>query len=77
MSGKATLVSSFSLEGTKQGVITVSHLEQPYGANSEAVVSIGVSLDGDESSPDWKVHIPYAQLDDLIAALQKVKATHA
>lgn len=72
MSGKSTLVESFELKGTKKGTIAVSHLESPYGAGSDCVASIGVSLAGGEN-PDWKVHIPYAQIDEICSALQKAK----
>ncbi len=58
-----------SLEG---GKIMLSHIERPYGENSEAVVSIGVTLKGDE--PDWKVHIPYQNIDELIEALRAAKS---
>lgn len=73
MSGKSTPLASFPLEGTKRGIISVSHLEAPYGKNSESVVSIGISLGGEEELPDWKVHIPYSQIDNLIQALELAK----
>jgi hypothetical protein len=73
MGGKSTIIESFALADTKKGKITVSHLEEPYGTGSFPVVSIGISLKGDETSPDWKAHIPYENLDELIKALQSAK----
>jgi hypothetical protein len=44
------------------------------GANSHPVVSIGISLKGDTEEPDWKAHIPYENLQELIDALEDAKA---
>jgi len=73
MSGKNTVLDSFPLAETRKGKITVSHLEEPYGTGSFPVVSIGISLKGDESSPDWKAHIPYENLDQLIESLKNAQ----
>lgn len=73
MGGKNTVLDTFPLADTKKGVISVSHLEEPYGTGSFPVVSIGISLKGDDKSPDWKAHIPYENLDQLIASLQEAK----
>ena len=62
-----------SLDGTKNGVISVTKIDEPYGEGSATVASVGVSLSGDASNPEWKVHIPLANLDDVIAALQALK----
>ncbi len=75
MGGKNTVLTKFSLAGTKNGMISISHLEEPYGSGSFPVVSIGISLKQDANEPDWKAHIPYENLDELIEALQKAK-TH-
>ena len=69
----STLINSFDLSDTKEGKISVCHLEEPYGKNSKSVVSIGISLKGKIDDPDWKAHIPYENLDDLISALQEAK----
>lgn len=74
MGGKSTLISTFALANTKQGKVTISHIEEPYGKDSTSVVSIGISLKG-EKEPDWKAHIPYENLDELIKALQSAKKT--
>lgn len=75
MGGKNTILNTFPLAETKKGIISVSHLEEPYGTGSFPVVSIGISLKGDETSPDWKAHIPYENLDQLIESLQTAKAS--
>jgi len=78
MSGTATLVKELELVTKKNGgKISVSHLTHPYGEGSEPVVSIGVTLLDDSGNPDWKVHIPYGNVDDVIAALQEAKAKYA
>jgi hypothetical protein len=37
------------------------------------VVSIGISLGGDEKRPDWKAHIPYENIEEVINALKEAK----
>jgi hypothetical protein len=67
------IVEEIALSGTENGNITVAILEEPYGAGSEAVASIAVSLQANGDEPDWKVHIPVANIDALINALTKAK----
>jgi hypothetical protein len=62
-----------NLDGTKKGVISVTKIDEPYGKDSGTVASIGISLAGDADSPEWKVHIPLNNLDDVIAALTALK----
>lgn len=73
MQENTTLLHTIDLASQEGGRITLSRIECPYGKDSEAVVSIGVVLKGDE--PDWKVHIPYQNIDELIEALKAVKST--
>ncbi len=73
MGGKNTVLKKFALADTKNGVISVSHLEEPYGDGSFPVVSIGISLKKNADEPDWKAHIPYDNLDELIEALNEAK----
>ena len=73
MSGVSTMIKEIPLASKDGGVISVSHVTHPYGDNSESVLSIGVSLKGDSGHPDWKAHIPYENVDDVIAALQEAK----
>ena len=72
-----TVIAEFPLAHTKEGLITVSHINNPYGENSKPVVSIGISLNGDNEKPDWKAHIPYENIDDVIAALKAAKEKFA
>ena len=37
------------------------------------IASIGISLNGEANNPEWKVHIPLDNLDDVIKALQELK----
>lgn len=73
MGGKATLEKVIPLDGTKNGLISISKIEEPYGEGSDPVVSIGISLSGDATEPEWKVHLPLGNLDAVIKALQTLK----
>ena len=64
---------TIALDGTKKGVISVTKIEEPYGKDSGTVASVGISLSGDAENPEWKVHLPMNNLDDVIAALQALK----
>jgi hypothetical protein len=74
MSGTTTAIDEMTLSGTK-GKITITTIAEPYGQKSESVASIGISLKADASEPEWKVHIPKANIDQVIEALQKAKTT--
>ena len=65
--------NTIALSGTKNGVISVTKVEEPYGANSATVASIGISLNGDGENPEWKVHPPMDNLDEVIKALTALK----
>ena len=73
MSEKTNKIDEITLSGTKDGKITVAVVEQPYGPKSESVVSIGISLQADSAEPDWKVHLPKANIDAVIEALKNAK----
>jgi hypothetical protein len=64
---------TIALNGTKNGVISVTKLENPYGEGSGTVASIGVSLNGEVNNPEWKVHIPLENVEEVIQALQELK----
>ena len=64
-----TELGSLPLAGTKKGVISVSNVTEPYGKDTSDIVSIGVSLNGTDIQ--WKSHLPYENLDDIVAILQK------
>lgn len=68
MSGSVTPIDEMTLSGTK-GKITITTIAQPYGVNSESIASIGISLKADANEPEWKVHIPKSNIDQVIAAL--------
>ncbi len=72
MSGTVTNIDEMTLSGTN-GKITVTTVAEPYGPKSESVASIGISLQAGAEEPDWKVHIPKANIDAVIAALQEAK----
>jgi len=72
MSEKITPIDEMTLSGTN-GKITVTIIAEPYGPKSQSVASIGISLKADANEPEWKVHIPKANIDQVITALQKAK----
>ncbi len=73
MSGQVKDIAEMTLSGTKDGKITVTTVSEPYGPKSESVASIGISLQAGATEPDWKVHIPKANIDAVIEALQEAK----
>jgi hypothetical protein len=64
---------TIALSGTQNGVISITKLDNPYGEGSGTVASIGISLSGEANNPEWKVHIPLENLDEVIKALQELK----
>lgn len=64
---------TIQLSGTKKGVISVTKIDEPYGAGSPSVASIGISLVGNADEPEWKVHIPLENIDEVIEALKELK----
>lgn len=64
-----TELGALPLAGTKKGKISVSNVTEPYGKDTADIVSIGISLNGQDVQ--WKSHIPYENLDEVIAILQK------
>jgi hypothetical protein len=67
------MLKTIPLNGTKNGVISVTKIDEPYGKDSGTVASIGISLAGNANEPEWKVHIPLDNLDEVIKALQELK----
>jgi hypothetical protein len=61
------------LNGTEKGIISVAKLDEPYGKGSHSVASIAISLAGNADAAEWKVHIPFENLDEVIQALQALK----
>lgn len=66
-----TEIAKFTLAGTKKGIISISDITEPYGKGSHDIVSIGISLNGEDIQ--WKSHIPYENIDEVIEALTKAK----
>ena len=67
-----TELATLPLHGTKRGMISISNVSEPYGKGTSDIVSIGISLNGKDI--EWKSHIPYENLDDVIAVLQEASA---
>jgi len=70
---EAKLIKEIPLSSAKDGAITVATVKEPYGKGTEPVVSIGIWLSKTSEDPDWKVHIPVENLDEVIEALQEAK----
>jgi len=64
-----TELGTLPLAGTKKGKISISNVSEPYGKDTDDIVSIGILLNGKDV--EWKAHIPYENLDDVIAILQE------
>jgi len=64
---------TIALSGTKNGVISIRKINEPYGPGSGTVASVGISLSGEAENPEWKVHIPLDNLDEVIKALSEIK----
>ncbi len=69
----AQLIKEIPLASTDDGAITIATVKEPYGENSSPVVSLGIWLSKTSEEPDWKVHIPAENLDQVIEALQEAK----
>ena len=67
-----TELGNLALAGTKKGKISISNVTEPYGKDTDDVVSIAIALNGEDIQ--WKAHIPYENIDGVIEALQKAKA---
>jgi len=52
--------------------IIVAKITEPYGENSETVISVGCTLKGDTDNPSWKVHVPVSILDDVVRSIKEV-----
>ncbi len=70
---EAQLIKEIPLASTDDGAITVATVKEPYGENSSPVVSLGIWLSKTSEEPDWKVHIPAENLNQVIEALQEAK----
>ncbi|AJC87756.1 hypothetical protein CINS5915_06575 [Campylobacter insulaenigrae] len=66
------ILKTIELNGSKSGEISICNLSSPYGVGSNDVLSIGIALKK-ENGMDWKIHIPYENLKELITALQEIE----
>ncbi len=64
-----TELGTLTLAGTKKGKISISNVTEPYGKDTADIVSIGISLNGQDIQ--WKSHSSDENLEDVIAVLQK------
>ncbi|TXE81701.1 hypothetical protein FPD46_05280 [Campylobacter peloridis] len=70
------ILKTIELHGSKSGEISLCNLSNPYGIGSKDILSIGIALKK-ENGVDWKIHIPYENLKDLILALQEIEKNKA
>lgn len=68
---QTTKITELELAGTKKGKILISNVTEPYGKDTQDVVSIAIALNGEDIQ--WKSHIPYENIDGVIEALKKAK----
>jgi hypothetical protein len=73
MSKFSKKVEEFNLANRENGKIEVAIIKEPYGKESNDVISIGIFLDKNSSEPDWKAHIPKDNIEAVIQALKKAK----
>ncbi len=62
-------MKKFKYRTRENSYITVVKVEEPYGAGSECVVSVGCTLKGDAENPTWKVHIPMHLARDVASEI--------
>ncbi len=74
MGGKVTYVDEIELSTAEEGKISISVVKEPYGPDSPSVASIGIFLQKNNTEPDWKVHIPEENIDEVLAALHFAKS---
>jgi len=67
-----TQLAKIGLAGTKKGIISIMDVKEPYGTGSADVVSIGIALNGKDV--EWKSHIPYENLAEVIKVLQEAQS---
>ena len=56
----------------KDAFITITEIIEPYGPQTEEVISIGCTLKGQVDNPTWKVHIPKYMLPEVINILSSL-----
>lgn len=68
---KLERLNSIILKNSKNATLSIANIKEPYGVGSEDVLSLAICLK--ENKADWKIHIPYDNLDELIIALEQIK----
>ncbi len=69
MGGRVRHIDDIELASAAEGKISISVVDEPYGADTESVISVGVFLNKDKPEPDWKVHIPAENVEEVLAAI--------
>ena len=64
-------LAKIQLAGTKSGLISIANVSEPYGKGTADVVSVGVALNGEDI--EWKIHIPYDNIGEVVKALIEAK----
>ncbi|WP_267524844.1 hypothetical protein [Campylobacter sp. MG1] len=67
---KVDVLNTILLNDTQSGKISLANIKEPYGSGSKDVLSVAICLK--DNTPEWKIHIPYENLDELIIALQSI-----
>lgn len=69
---EARVYKRLPLNGSENGTLDFAIIEEPYGEDSQAVVSICASV-SDES---WKIHLPLRQIKAIRKALKDSKIAY-
>lgn len=69
MAKEIVKIKNLRLAHTREGMITIKHVERPYGEHSNPLVSISISEHGEKI--DSYMEIPYENLEDVVKALGK------
>ncbi|WP_299546156.1 hypothetical protein [uncultured Helicobacter sp.] len=70
---EAKIYKSISLNGCENGSLDFAIIEEPYGKDSQAVVSICASISDTQS---WKIHLPLSQIKAIRKALKESKVAY-
>ena len=66
------LLTAMKYKDRENAFITTAEIIEPYGENSDTVISVGSTLKGDIENPTWKVHVPIYMVNEMIKALQSL-----
>tara|TARA_R110002074_G_scaffold295516_1_gene467118 strand:- start:80 stop:295 length:216 start_codon:yes stop_codon:yes gene_type:complete len=68
---KQKLLKTIPYKNRENAFITIAKVDEPYGSNTESVLSIGCTLKGDIENPSWVVHIPMYMAEELAQILRE------